>query len=1326
MPYILRQLLKTILLLPIIGFIISSCFAQVPYSISHYSVEEGLAQSTVYAIAQDQQGFMWFGTRGGGLNRFDGKDFVHYMHVPQDSSTIPHNIVTALSIGANHQIWVGTANGICQFDIKSETSRPYPETMLENGKENFTNCLFRDSKGHLFAGTNNGLMIYNNQTDHFELLANESSNVRAIAEDSKGNIWYTSTYKGLVCYNPSTQESTTFQSESNNTEGLNGSNLLTVAVDFNDHIWVGTRSAGISVLEDPANKKFRHYRKGTLPSDDVRVIVQDQHKNLWIGTKEGVARYDHFDKTFQVFKQGNGLTNTLSQNSVYSIFEDNKQNMWVGTWSGGVNFFSTNARKFYPITHFDTSTGLAFFGSVSSFWADSSSVLIGTEGNGLIRKNGEQYNIIKPNGNRSESILHPHVKALMKDSNGNLWVGQYKGLSRQDAQTKRFTHLLENEGIYSITEYPKGKVWVSCSRSIYLIENGKISAHYNYENGNLHESYNRGGVFHISHLGEIWVGSQNGLLKYNPRDDIFETFTPSKQSYFNSFVYSIAEDQENRLWVGTQNGLYGLNTKDSTLVHYSTAEGLSSHIINGLVYDDRENALWISTAKGINQLMINTGKVNAFYSSEGLQGDEFNRNACFQASDDNIYFGGTNGFNVFRPYEIAINHKAPNVILNKISFLGNKSIDKQESLKLMDKESISIQYGQAILAIDYTAINYSQPEQVTYAIRMKGYIDDWLYLDKQRTANFARLSPGNYNFEVKAANEDGVWGEATVLAIEILPPLWRSWWANLLYLLLAAIMVQLVYKEMRVRKQFKEDLLVEKMDKEKVSHINQLKINFFTNISHELRTPLSLIIGPLDRLIRKGESIPADHEYLKLMLKNAKQLMQLVDELLEFRKIQSSKQPLRIQQVKAVDFLKELCLAFEARAESKKIALEVLGESDISLWLDKGKIQKVIQNLVGNAFKFTPEGGRIQVMVEDTGENVLLRVFDTGKGMSEVMQQRVFEYYSQEQSTLVEEKGFGIGMALTKELVELHHGSITVSSEEGKGTTFCISLPKGKTHFADEELAQETHTVKVQETLEPLGTEGKKTLLLADDNAEFRTFMKSGLEEDFQIVEASDGAEAFELAKTHLPDIILTDIMMPETDGYALCSMVKEHKKTNHIPVVMLSAKNATESRKIALQNGADAYVSKPFDWEHLTLTLQTTIQKYYQIRRSYLKDLLSEEEQHADEVSEEDKFSIEVKRIMEEYLSDPDLSVDTFCKEIGMSRSNLNIRFKHVMERPPSEYIKYYRMQKAAALLSTGKHSVIEVVYSVGFKSPSYFTKCFKEHFGSLPSEFVEASSLH
>ncbi|PWJ44757.1 two-component regulator propeller domain-containing protein [Sediminitomix flava] len=1303
--------------------------AKSPYFIIPYSVENGLAQSTVYAITQDTQGFMWFGTRGGGLNRFDGHSFSQYIHDPKDSTSIPHNVVSALLPADEGHIWVGTANGICLFSIHEAKSKVYKETVLEDERENFFYSFFKTKEGDFYAGSVDGLYLYNKESDSFKLISEEYRGIRTITQGPEGNIWFNSVGR-LVCMSQDQQNFKVFEEKASDLQSLKADNILSLAFDRHDRLWIGTRNSGVNIMENIQVGKFKQYNteNSQLPSNDIRTLHEDQDGEIWIGTKKGVAIYQHFDQSFEIFQSDNYDKNSLSQNSVYSFYEDQNQNLWVGTWSGGVNLFSNNAQKFQAIQNHFIKNKRQPIGSVSTFWVDQEGTWIGSENQGLIFQESKGSTL-----STKQFFPKEHIKTLWKDHNEDFWVGTFHGLKFKEKNSQHFRDILEGEGIYDLIEYPKGKIWASTLRYIYRIDKADFSIkRYSKEEGKLSSTYNRGGIFHLDRQGKLWVGAQKGLMIFDQKSDSFLSYEPKKNSnhlLFKSFIYDITEDQEHRIWIGTQNGLFALNLENNEILSFNKNEGLSSHMVHGVLYDAKENTIWASTSNGLNQVYLSDFKINAFSSSEGLQGEEFNRSACFISKDGQMFFGGTKGYNAFNPYDIQTNRKAPEVILDQISFLGSRNIHKTDSYKLYGKEKIEIPYGESAFSINYTAINYSQPKQITYALKISGHFNDWIQMGNQRQVHLAKLEPGSYEMSIKAANEDGVWGKPSTLELVILPPIWRAWWANLLYVLMITIIIQFIYKEWKVRQHFKNDLLVEKMSKEKMEYINQLKINFFTNVSHELRTPLSLIIGPLERIIKKGDDIPASHDYLALMLKNAKHLMQLVDELLEFRKVQSGKQRLKVQEIPLVKFINEISLSFEARAQNRDIELTTSGKDDLTLWADRAMFQKVIHNILSNAFKHTPKGGKIRLNVEKISSyNVKISISDTGVGMSKEMISQIFEYYSHKDSTLGEDKGVGIGMALSKEIIELHQGEIKVESEPDKGTTFHLILSLGKTHFEQldgvEFLEVALDTEKNQEEEEGKTKEADSSIpkiLVVDDNAEFRTFLRDGLKEKYTIIEAQNGVEAFEKAQKEQPQLILTDIMMPDMDGYEFCDKVKSHYDTDHMPVIFLSAKDSTESQKEALQKGGDAYISKPFDWDYLELTVETTLQKFDQLKQRYLKDLLNDEEKKIGEMSEDEKFTVEVKRIMEEYLSASELSVETFCKEIGMSRSNLNIKFKSIIGKSPNEYIKYYRMQKAAALLLTGKNSVIEVVYSVGFKSPSYFTKCFKETFGKLPSEYTE-----
>ena len=771
-------------------------------------------------------------------------------------------------------------------------------------------------------------------------------------------------------------------------------------------------------------------------------------------------------------------------------------------------------------------------------------------------------------------------------------------------------------------------------------------------------------------------------------------------------------------------------------------------MIFGILEDEHEN-LWLSTNKGISKFNPITGLFRNYDVRDGLQSNEFNQGAYHQSKSGNMFFGGINGITKFHPDSVKDNPHIPPIVItdfqlfNKPVLIGIDTSNNRSILKksITETEEIELFYDDNVISFEFAALDFHIPEKNKYAFIMEGFDRDWTYTDaNRRFVTYTNLDPGVYTFRVKGSNNDGVWNEkGTALKIIITPPWWATWWAYTLYGLFAVVLFSTSTRFYLNRQRLRHQLELELEHSEKLEEVNQMKSRFFANISHEFRTPLTLILGPTESIIKdtSKEEIKKKAGTIK---RNANRLLNLINQLLDLSKLEAGKLKLKASCGNIVSFVKGIAMSFESVGERRDILLKMkTTNNEIEVYFDKEKMEKILTNLFSNAFKFTPEGGKITVVINERDDKfVEIKVKDTGIGIPEKELPKLFDrFYQVDSSHTREREGTGIGLALTKELVELHRGSIKVESKEGKWTEVTVTLPLGKEHLLPDEIVEADESpdekkilVEEEDTLTSLQLEkplpedfdkDKTIILVVEDNADVREFIKESLEGEYQVEEAVNGEQGVRKAESIIPDLIVSDIMMPKMDGYDLTKKLKNDEKTSHIPIILLTAKTEQESKLEGLATGADDYLVKPFDTEELLIRIKNIINTRRKLHKKFSKGeyiLPRGEEKKLRSIDEH--FMNKVIEVIEQHISEEEFSIEEFGNEVGMSRSQLHRKLKALSGKSASRYIRSVRLTRAKTMIIDQKGNISEIAYSVGFSSPAYFTKCFKDEYGYPPSDLV------
>jgi len=1315
------------------------------YSISSFSVADGLSQSTVYSILQDSEGFIWLGTRAGGLNRFDGYNFEIFMHSSVDSTSLSHNEVISIFEDSQKNLWVGTTGGaLNRFDRDKRNFIRYP---LNSSETIAVRCMYEDEANTLFLGTDRGLYGKARGSDEFRLFNpdfDKSMEIVSIVGLDE-NTLILGTTSGIYKLIKNTGELIMlFEIFPDPSFGITFH--VPLLIDKKNNLWFGTPQGMYLFVDEEMERTVKNpFGIEILENHHVRTLHEDQNGKVWIGLPNGLLELNPKTGDYSIFQKRSNDPNSLSHNSIRSFFEDKDGNFWVGTWGGGVTFFGSLTPKFKHFFHIPDNNSISD-NIVSSFAEAENGMWIGIEGGGVNFYRFATGSFTSFQDEANLKLSTNHIKTLYTDSQGMLWIGTWgEGVYRYNPNTRRYKHLLSDTRVYSFCEYPQGQMWVGTINGLFRINNkDDVMALYP-ENGNnkgLHDIFITS-IFNDSR-GDLWVGTQTGGLHlYNELKDEFINFRSqpgNSQSIIDNYIICITEHPTGELWIGTNSGICRYDHENGIFRDMTSKINPPSKVINGIVLDGESN-FWISTNKGLTMYDIGTGESLNYDVRDGLQSNEFNRGAFFKSSSNDIFFGGINGFNSFNPSEFQYNTVLPKVVITDLKLFGNPVMPDDDTgilqKRISETREIVLDYKQSIFSFNFVALNYLAPDKNRYKYKLEGYSNDWVDLGHQKSVSFMNLPYGKYTFRVIAANNDNVWNETGVyLDITILPSPWRTNLAYFVYFIILSLMVFFLHYFISSRLKERNQIYNEKLERERIEELNQMKIRFFTNITHELKTPLTLITAPLDNLVSDNISKEKKDYYYKLIKGNVTRLKSLGNQLIDFRRAEQEYYKLRVKQGSLKEFVFKVSESFAEMAEHKRInfLVDCVDHNNTGQWFDPEILEKILFNLLSNAFKFTPDGGDIRLMMRLTKNLTTLSVKDTGIGISPEELPFVFDRFF---TSKIPEKsnytGTGIGLSFTKMLTEVHHGSIEVTSQKENYTEFSLTIPIDSESYSGEEQEVSPGVNKLEKPgdsvyIEPVSanltddeeiSELAELMLVVEDNDEIAQYLVNQFSDDFKVYRATNGQEGFEMARELIPDIIVSDIMMDKMTGLELCTKVKNDIITTHIPVVLLTVLISNDSKIDGLEVGADAYVEKPFEIKYLRTVVNNLLKQRAAMKEKYLLENINLAGGAGNKT--DSKFLAKVEEIVESHYSDPDFSIVTLSEKLNVSRSQLFRKFKSVTGKSPSDFLRVVRLKKAAEIILQGDLGINEVAYEVGFVSPSHFISRFKKYFGKTPKEYAQ-----
>lgn len=1355
--------------------------AQFNFKFQHIGTEQGLCSNTVLCMVQDSKGFLWIGTFEG-LTRFDGYNFKVFKHDPDDSNSIGANSVYSIYEDKSGTLWIGTyEGGLNKFDRDNETFIRYvnDEKNHTSISDNNIYSICEDENGFLWIGTSNGLNKFDKHSGKFVRYFNDTSNQNSLSsniisslvfDDETKVLWIGTKSGGLTKFDITNNKFYRYLQDKKNPYSISENFISCLFKDAAGVLWLGTFGSGLNKYEERENKFIVYNKSGGhhyIPTNFVLSIEQDKMGNLLLGTYEdGLIEFNPISNKFYSYRNNTSDPESIGDNMVYDIYKDKRGLIWLGTWTSGINKIITE-KKFKHYKHDPANKNSLSGNGVNSICEDKDGIVwIGTEFNGLNKfdiKKGTFTNYVHSPKDRF-SITSNGVSDIKEDRDGNLWiVTDGTGFCKFDKKTEKFfryqnkpddSSSLPTDQVSVLLEDKNGDLLIGTFGAGLLKldkkKNTFTKIKYNPEEP---DDITAAGVYTLyeDSAGTIWIGTYaNGLFIYDResgKSKCYQNIPGNKESLSNNIISAILISKKNVIWIGTANGLNKFDPLSCKFKRFSESDGLPSNIIYGILEDNNEN-LWISTSNGLSMYNSRSETFRNYFKADGLQSNDFNQWACFKGRTD-LYFGGTNGFNVFNPDDLKDSDYKPNLILTNLLLFNQKvsvGFDKRLNRTVLtnsidDIEKLDLNYEDNVFSFEFVAVDFVSSNQIKYAYKMAGFENKWIYTDSERrVATFTNLDPGEYTFIVKNTNSDGLWNEKEKrLAITIHPPWWKTGWAFFAYGLFALSLLFSIRTYDIKRQRLKHQLELEHEHAQKLQEVDEMKSRFFANLSHEFRTPLTLILGPAEQIL-SNHSDDVAKKNAGLIKKNANNLLNLINQLLELSKLDSNKLELKTSEQNIVPFIKGMVMSFDSLAIINSIDLKLnVPDKELIVFFDKEKLQTIIKNLLSNAFKFTSNGGRIEVDLNQTSTNkVEIIIRDTGIGISETELPKIFDrFYQVNNAHTREHGGTGIGLSLAKELVELHKGKISVSSKLGVGTEFRITLPIGNQHLKANEIIESDicslsekipidkseliHTVNNHFTDEIIQTD-KNIILIVEDNEDVREFIKDTLGSEYKFFEAENGEVGLRNANDLIPDLIISDIMMPKMDGYEMTLKLKSDQKTSHIPIILLTARSGQENKIEGLKTGADDYLIKPFDARELHIKIKNLINLRRKLQEVYSAEKIISLPKSKHKLKAIDvQFMERILKVIEEHISEEEFTIENFGNEVGMSRSQMFRKIKALTGKSCSVYLRSVRLAKAKIMLQNNQATISEIAYSVGFNSPSYFTHCFKEEFGFSPSELVK-----
>lgn len=1346
------------------------------YTVKRLGIEQGLSNNYVVSIAQDKQGFLWFATEEG-LNKFDGTRFItYYKNDPsRDNQGITGNELNRVYADTKRPIiWIATQrDGLNAYDYEKQTFTAYqhnsenPQSLITNDVTDIVPSTQNEDglwistyyRGIDYLDINSGQFTHYNKSTIPAMPCEQSWTV---LDGGDGNLYIGHVGGGFSILSIKDKTVKNFRNVSDDPMSLPGDDVRSLAKDSNGNIWLGT-DKGLALF-NAANQNFITFKnnkndKYATLSNRILSIRQLNDNKLWIASElNGITILDLKQSMFlspdqisiEYIREGDD-SRGLSNASARCVFQDSFDNIWIGTWGGGINFISNKPPLFTtlsysPIPNSENSLNNKV---ASSLCTDRQGHLwIGTDGGGINVFDGDKRIAIYKK--ETGEITSNFILASLQDSKGNLWFGSFQGgISYYDSRNKTFRSISlmgqSNLDIRTIYEDTQHNIRVGYSGGIIVLNplNMEVIKHFDINNSELQSNFVR--AIAQDEKGRYWIGTfGDGLGVYTPDMKLIKTFV-QRDGFCSNTINQIIRDRQNRMWIGTGEGLVCFLSSSADELNYRTYQRKDGLVNTNIcaITEDKKGNIWFSNNKGIGCYVTTKDCFYNYGHSDDVPAGSFSSGCVTQKEDGFIYFGSINGVCCFNP-DITMNEQlAPPAVITEMKILGRLSNPENNDLliNLTKEKNVELSHAQNSFGLTFNVQNYSLVNQVEYAYMLKGLENSWYTVNENNNVTFRNIPPGKYEFLIKARIHNQEWPEeATALTIRIHPPLWLTWWAKLFYVAALVSIIYLVLHAYKKKLDLESLYTLEKNNHEQEQELNQERLRFYTNITHELRTPLTLILGPLEDM-QKDKSLPAKQaQKLSVIHQSALRLLNLINQILEFRKTETQNKKLCVCKGNIAPLIYEIGLKYKELNQKTKIDFHIrIEKEEIPLFFDKEIITIILDNLISNAIKYT-EQGRVTLSLYQTTRNEVayteIKVSDTGYGISSEALPHIFDRYYQE-SGKHQASGTGIGLALVKNLVELHEGEIRAESIQNEGSTFYISLLTDNI-YPNALHADSTEPVKEEEVSETIPEDtqiaamdsGKPILLIVEDNEEIQNYIAESFSDSFEVITAYNGEEGQQQALTRIPDIIVSDIMMPVMDGISLCRKLKEDVRTSHIPIILLTAKDSLQDKEEGYEVGADSYLTKPFSASLLRSRINNLLESrkklvaQFQAKpvHSNQPDLSEKRTVITEALSKLDnEFIKKITQLIEENLSSEKIDITYLSDKMFMSSSTLYRKMKALTGLSTNEYIRKVKMRHAERLLLEGKYNISEIAYKVGMNSTGYFRQCFKDEFGLSPSDYLK-----
>jgi ligand-binding sensor domain-containing protein/signal transduction histidine kinase/CheY-like chemotaxis protein/AraC-like DNA-binding protein len=1294
----------------------------------NYQIENGLSSNTITSVTQDKKGFMWFGSRNG-LNRFDGLRFKVFQHDPGDGKSLGTNFVKSIHESTDEKLWVGTSNGVYIYDPVQESF-----SLFGNIPPGEVEAIEEDAEHNLWILSKRILYQFNQKDRKVTRHVLNGEDIVSIAVDKKGTLWAADSKGLLENFNPAKKTFTSYKLRPAN---------RTAPIGPVDKIYPAGDS---SILVSSTQQVFLYnYRTGHLktvfranslkPKLSTYTIAVQRDGTYWLGTETGLYVLDLQQGTTTAIKKQYGNPYALSDNIIWAIYADREGGTWIGTYYGGINYYCAPQNRFKK--YFPEPGNNGFSGNVvHEICQDNRGNLwVGTEDAGLNEidlRTGRIKNYLpdSPNG-----ISEKNVHGLLPDGD-KLWIGSLShGLDVMDLRSKKIVKKfragpqsgLQDNFIITLYKTRDGTVLAGTQKGLFKFDR-KLDRFnqvpfYNVQIQSVLESSD----------GTLWACSYGGGAFYydqaSKKQVLLNSDGKHQDALISNYVNSLFEDRNKCIWFCTEGGLSRYDPKSKKFKSYTTANGLPNNQTFRIL-EDKTGNLWISTANGLAVFNPLNNSFNAYHASDGLPTEQFNFNSSFKDTNGRFYFGTVKGMISFNPERLTKNTFIPPVYITGLQ-VNNKDLDLRHTSTLRQSilytQEITLPYQLSSINLDVAALSYINPEGNQYRFKMSGLDKNWTTLQQNRRIYYTNMAPGSYTFSIQGANSEGVWNtKETILKITITPPWWKTYWACFLYvvLLLLIILTIMRYYHLAVSEKNKRKLEIVKIGTER--EIYNAKINFFTNIAHEIRTPLTLIKMPLDKLLSKDRN-SEDSDNLNMINKNTNRLIDLTNQLLDFRKTESASFSLNFIKTDINELLSDVFSDFKLSAQQKNLnyVLELPRLIVLHAFVDPEAMRKILANLISNAIKYSESRVLVKLLPLTSEDEVFyIQVSNDGLLIPSSSKDKIFEPFFRLKET-EKEPGTGIGLPIARSLAQLHGGNVELKASSEALNIFLLSIPMfqkepAETYPLDQDEAYLKQATPEKENLEAERRD-KPVILLAEDNKEIIAYIRKELDPSYQVLEAGNGYEAFQLLQNEHIQLVVTDIMMPVMDGIELCRKIREDFDYSHLPIILLTAKSSQSSRMEGLEVGADAYIEKPFSMDHLLAQISNLL-----TNRNYIKDHFARSPlTHMKGIAHskgDAKFLEQLSKMIFDNITDMNLDVDKLSSLMNMSRTTLYRKIKGLSDMTPNELINLTRLKKAAELLAQGDLKINEVATLIGYTLHANFSRDFQRQFGLSPTAYLNS----